>query len=288
MPDHALGVLGPTGTYTDLAATKYLRGQNLKLEKIYFPGVTDVFVAVEKGKVTVGIAPVENLIHGTVRETMDELFQRKVHIIRQIDYKINHVLVALPGVKKSAIAVIASHEQALNQCRNYLARNFPNVKKQAYSTTITALQALIGNKDKKTAVIMPEEVASRFPVQVLARKIQDDNHNKTKFVIIKEGILELEGRFIKADKTDEDFKTSIAFCFKKDQPGSLYLVFEKFAKAGINLTRIESRPSRSDLGNYIFYLDLEGSIANPVIKKTLLAIKKIVAKMKLLGSYPQS
>jgi len=286
-----IAVLGPINTFSDIAAKKYESSLGTPLSKAYAGSIYDIFEMVENGHVKYGIVPLENLLNGTVRETFDELLRANVHIINKISLDIRHALVALPKVDKKNLDTIASHGQAIQQCRNFLKKNFPHARRIATPSTIAAYEAIISEKDLHTAAIIPEQVANELNCNILASNIGDKTENRTTFVIIKRGKTPQNApRKSASNKPGKGTKkqrygTSIAFYFGKDKPGTLFKVFEDFAKEKINLTRIESRPSRKDLGNYIFYLDFEESLYSAKTRKVLKKMLTKVAKIKVLGTY---
>lgn len=300
---NSTALLGPANTFSDIAATKYLNKQRIvprisrkhkishkNLQKYFARNLDEIFDLVEKGKVKEGIVPIENNIRGTIRETVDNLFFKNVHIIAEIDIPIHHTLIVCPYAKKSDIKQIISHSQPLTQCKNYLKKHFPKVEKQTVSSTAAAIEKLLSLQEKSLAVIAPETAAKGL--KIFARNIEDDHNNKTIFIVIRKGKMpeqknstKVAAKTLSKSSSKSLSKTSIAFHFSKDAPGTLFHVFKIFANAKINLTKIESRPTKPKFGNYIFYLDFEGAFSDPKIKKALKSVQKIAAKMKVLGSY---
>lgn len=279
-PENALAVLGPKNTYTDLAADKYVSSGKKALNKVHLRSINDIFYAVEKGRAGQGIVPLENVIYGSVRETYDLLSEANVHIIEKFKLKIEHVLVTLPGTKKSEIHLIASHEQALQQCREYLQKYYQNAQKEYCTSTMAALEKMVNTDDRGMAVIIPKLAAEGLPLKIIAKNVQDVTKNYTTFIVLEKG-----PAVSNAKAEGKRLETSIAFHFRKDSPGRLYMVFREFANAGINLSHIESRPSADEPGNYIFFLnfdepDIAGSSAD-VLEK----IRPKVAGLKILGTY---
>lgn len=272
-----LAILGPANTFSHIAADKYSDAK-----KYFAHDIDEVFELVEKGTVSEGLVPIENKLHGTVRETLDALFQRNVHICREITIPINHCLVCLSHAKKFDIKTISSHLQALSQCKKYLHKNFPNVEKEAVSSTGAAIQKLLSTNDKSLAVIAPAIAAQDPKLKILATNIADEEDNATTFVAIKKGHLSASQNIPKSDSTH---KTYIAFYFSANAPGTLFTVFQDFANAKIDLTKIESRPTQKSFGDYIFYLDFNGHISDLNVKKTLQLVESKVAELKILGSY---
>ncbi len=276
-----LAILGPANTFSDFAGEKYLKESNSKLKKYFATNIEEIFDLVESGKVSLGIVPIENKIHGSVRETLDSLFSKKVQIIDELKIPIHHTLISLSHGKRNDINVIASHSQAINQCRAYLKKHFPKAEFQEFPSTAQALEKLIASNNPTIAVIASAEAANQPNLKILAENIEDNKENQTTFVIIKKSTLELTAQPTKPKLN----KTSIAFYFDKDAPGSLFTVFQDFASAKINLTKIESRPTKADFGDYIFYLDFDGHISQKNIHQTLQKVASKVAKLKILGSY---
>lgn len=276
-----VAILGPRNTFSDLAATQYLGKYNLDLNKYFVREISEVFELVAKEKVTLGIAPIENKIHGTVRETLDGLFNHNVHISDEFTMPIHHCLIGLSNSKLTGIKTIISHSQALNQCKKYLEKHINRAAKESVPSTAQAVEKLLISKDKSIAVIAPKQAANRPHLKVLATNIEDNKENCTTFVIVRSGKIDSSS---KTTETKHN-KTSIAFYFNKDAPGSLFTIFKDFADAKINLTKIESRPTKAAFGDYIFFLDFNGNLSDAKVKKTLRMVEKKVAKLKILGSY---
>lgn len=279
-----LALLGPEHSFSDLAAEFYLKENNFKFPKYFARDIDEVFDLVAKGKVWEGIVPIENMIHGTIRETLDGLFDYKVHIVKTITLPIHHCLITLPHAKTSDIRCILSHPQALSQCRKYLKKHFPKASLEPFGSTSAATQKLATGDDKSIAVIAPSIAAEKFNLKVVAKNIEDDQKNSTRFILIRKGDFTL-GNKTKKDEQKNRTKTSIAFYFHKDSPGTLFSVFREFADAKINLSKIESRPTKARFGEYIFYLDFDADVFAPKSVKVLSRIRSKVACLKILGSY---
>ena len=273
---NSLAVLGPRGTYSDIAANKY--GESIA--KTYFKSIDEVTDAVAKGLVKEGIIPIENKLHGSIRESMDALFYKNIHIAAALDLKIQHCLITLAGSKK--ITKILSHSQALNQCANYLKKNFPKAEQVSVASTAKAVENLLISQDANMAVIAPKEAAKHHSLKIHDQNIANEKENITKFFLIKKGKAPLQ-----KNKTGDSSQraTSIAFYFSSDSAGSLFTVFKDFADAKINMTKIESRPANKKFGEYIFYLDFAGGISDKKVQNTLKKIGTKVAKLKILGTY---
>ena len=263
-----IAVLGPANTFSDMAADKYLQDSSLK--KYFARDIEEIFDLVEKGKVQEGIVPIENKLQGTIRETLDALFTSNVHIVKELSLPIHHCLITLSHAQKSDITKVISHTQPLNQCKKYLAKHFSKVDKESFSSSGAAIDQLINLNDISVAAIAPEIAASRPELKIMETNIEDSKDNSTSFIVIRKGKSGTSGT-----------KTSIAFCFSKDKPGTLFEILKIFADAKINLSKIESRPTKAKFGEYIFYLDFDDSANNPILE----SIEKKVAKLKILGRY---
>jgi prephenate dehydratase/prephenate dehydrogenase len=270
-----IAVLGPKNTFSEMAADKY----DSKKNKYYATTIDEVFELVAKGRTEKGIVPIENKLEGTIRETLDNLFEKNVKISEEINLPINHTLIILPHAKASDIKTIYSHTQALKQCKRFLKKNFPKATLLSTTSTAFAIEKIVTKNDKSCAAIAPKIAAEREKLQVLKENIEDEKDNSTSFVVVEKGHPTPKS-VLKNCK-----KTSIAFHFDKDSPGSLFTVFKDFADAKINMTKIESRPTQARFGDYIFYLDFDGCISEPHVAKILKKIEAKVAKMKVLGSY---
>ncbi len=280
---YELAVLGPRFTFSDLAATQYQKKSNYTGNPLYAGSIAEVFELVKKGKALRGIVPLENLINGTVRETYDSLFEEKVHIERKFFLPIKHSLVALGGVKTKDIDTISSHAQALAQCKTYLKKRFKSVNLVGSPSTLAAYGKMKGENDRHTAVIIPSKIAKILQCNIIAEDIGDIDSNKTSFIVIKKGKTPLRAP---SKNTSEKYETAVAFYFDKDKPGSLFKILEDFAAAHINLNKIESRPIKTDPGNYVFFLNFENGIANKSAQSLLKKIERKVSCLKILGSYP--
>ncbi len=276
---HELAVLGPKFTFSDLAASLYQNTHAGKTKPVYAYTISDVFDLVSHGKCIRAIVPLENLINGTVRETYDALFEEQVYIEEKFFLPIKHSLVSLSGVKAKDIDTVASHSQALGQCKKYLNKEFKSVNLVAAPSTLAAYEKMKGENDRHTAVIIPAKAADLLNCNVIAEDIGDSKANKTSFIVIKKGKAPSKSR-------TENSETAIAFYFDKDKPGSLLKILQDFATYQINLNKIESRPLKTDPGNYVFFLNFEKGISDKSVQKLLKKIEQKVSKLKILGSYP--
>lgn len=236
--------LGPAGTYSHEAAVKYAARSSLML----VDSIQDVIRAVDEGKAARGIVPIENSIQGMVVEALDSLYAHKMVIEDELILDINHVLCALERPqRKSGIKVIYSHPQALGQCREYLAREYPGVAQVATVSTAAAMEKISDQKDLSALAIGPEFAAKLNKLSILDRSIQDNPGNQTRFVVFsKKPTIKKPLSFIQ-----------IVIIPKVDRTGLLSDILSIIKKEGVNMQHIESRPDRKRLGSYIFYIRLE-------------------------------
>ncbi|SET02104.1 prephenate dehydratase [Methanococcoides vulcani] len=275
-----VGVLGPAGSYSDKAAKGWMEKQGItgKASLLYYDDITDTFSAVIEGRTDIGIVPIENSIEGSVGITLDLLLETDVTIIGEVVVPIKHCL--LSKGKISDIRIILSHPQALAQCRQFIRTHFKDV--EIRTTGSTSHAAKLANEFEEMAAIASKESAEAYGLNVLMPNIQDREQNHTRFIAIQR-----TDREVDESNTNDAYvrKTSIIAYIGNDRAGSLYEILGEFAKRNINLTRIESRPSKRSLGDYLFYIDLEGSTSDADIRDALYHIESKVSMLKVLGSY---
>lgn len=270
-----IAYLGPEGTFSEEALIKYI-DKDSNIEMIPIATISEVIKSVDRGKVERGLVPIENSIEGAVNITQDILmFESEAKIIGEIIIPIEHYLIGKKGTKMKEIKKIISIPHATAQCRFFLTNNFGDIEIIAANSTAEAVKKLV-NMENDIAAIGPKIAAELYNLEILAGDIEDNKENKTRFVIV--------GNFI-ASKTGND-KTSIVCFLKKDKPGSLYNILKEFADRNINLTRLESRPAKKDLGDYVFMIDMEGHIHDKNIYEAIESLRNKVYLVKILGSYP--
>lgn len=271
-----LAVLGPPGTFSELAALEYERAEGIPLEKTFFRTIPEVFDAVESGLCSEGIVPVENMIEGTVNVTLDFLLSSTLKVRKETTVCIHNNLAARPGTRLEDIERVLSHPQPLAQCRNWLRKHLPKVELVETQSTSEAMKLVAQQQMYGDAAIGTELAAKANGLEVLARSIEDDAGNVTRFLVVaKEDFA----------RTGKD-RTSLALYNFQNRPGLLHDILAEFAKRKLNLSKIESRPSRKKLGEYVFYADLEGHRDDKAVKETLAALAKM-GEVKVLGSYPR-
>jgi len=270
-----IAFLGPIGTYTDEASYLYAPSA----ERVPFASLGLVTSALEEGNVDEAVVPIENSLGGTVIEVVDFLIaSEKSQIKGEFLLPIDHCLITRPGVKLSDIRVVVSKQEALTQCRQFLARELRFAEQ--VSATSTALAVVdLKEADDRTAAIGPRRAAELAGLPVLAHGIQDRKNNVTRFAVLASSSMPPSG----------SDKTTIAFDFDKpDAPGLVYGAMRPFADRGINLTKIESRPTGTGMGNYIFLLDLEGHIDEPHVQQAITELQGHTSTFKVLGAYPRA
>lgn len=275
MYNKKIAFLGPEGTFSEEALINYVR--NLKeYEKMPISTIQDVIKSVDRGEAWQGVVPIENSIEGSVNITQDILtFESDSKIIGEITIPIKHYLIGKKGTKIKNIKKILSHPHATGQCRIFLSNKCKDCEIIAANSTAEAVKKLLSS-ESDTAAIGTKIAASIYDLDILYSDIEDNKENKTRFVIIGSGI---------PPKTGND-KTSIVCFLKKDKPGSLFNILKEFAERNINLTRLESRPAKKDLGDYVFMIDLEGHIHDKIIYEVIERLRNKVYLVKILGSYP--
>lgn len=269
---------GPPGTNSEEAAIAYDARTRGGGTLIPFPTITGVGVAVESGSADEGVMPIENSLEGAVTETLDLLIHtpKPLFIRDEIVLLIDHYLLSRPDVQAEDVRVITSIPQALSQCRGFIERTFPEARIEAALSTAAAVEEVMSRGD--AAAIGSKRAGELYGASVLAAGIQDRSPNHTRFVIVAASDHEPTG----------DDKTSVAFAFEsEDKPGQLVAALLEFAKRGINLSKIESRPSKERLGTYIFLVDIAGHRSEADVSEALGTVEEQCSFFRVLGSYPR-
>lgn len=268
-----IGYLGPEGTFSHQAARKYIRGRE-GAELVAFITIPDCLEAASKGQINFAVVPIENSIEGTVNFTIDSLiFDVDVTIIEDLVLPIKHNLVARKGVTAESITKIFSHPQALAQCRKKLDANHHGIERVQVTSTAESARTVL-NSHECWAGICTKEAAEIFDLQILQEDLQDEMLNETRFLVVT-------GQ--KNIKTTLEGKTSIVFG-TDDKPGELYKILDIIAIWDLNMTKIESRPMKNELGRYVFYIDMESNNAAD-IRDALKMIERKASFFKHLGTY---
>ncbi len=261
---------GERGAYSEAAAIHFFKDV---VQTMPYPTFYEVLESTEQGKSDYAILPVENSLEGSVGESYDLLLTTKLNVVGEIYYRIKHCLIGFDGLEK--IDTVYSHPQALGQCRKFIQEH----KLKAIPTYDTAgsVKILLELKKNNLSCIASKNAAEIYKVPVIKEGIEDNVNNYTRFLVLTNKKLE---------KTRSD-KTSIIFSIKH-VPGALYNILEKFNENKINLTKIESRPTKTTPWEYNFYVDFEGSQDDPPVQDVLEKIKQDTLFLKVLGSYPRA
>ena len=268
--ENSIAVLGPKGTFTHQAAEEY----DSSLKPVFFNSIRDVILAVSENKYDIGIVGFENSIHGTVVETVDEIFSEKLKVIKEVVLPISHVIAGLKKVPEDDIKKIYSHPQALNQCKKYIKKHYPRAKLIQTLSTASAFEKIQKDSLADSLAIGPKIAAETYGLEILAEHVEDEENNQTSFIVIS--------RQETNDETTE--KTMLVLNPSGDQPGLLHDMLEVFKEGKINLSKIESRPSREKLGKYIFYVVLDTG-KKDLINKLSDLLKEKGVEVFNLGTY---
>jgi len=266
-----IAFLGPEGTFTQAAAHKHFGNS---INTVPLPAIDEVFREVESGAAHYGVVPVENSTEGVVNHTLDTFALSPLKICGEVEMRIHHHLLG----KKTDLASIKrvySHQQSLAQCREWLDANMPKVERESLSSNAEAARRAA--EEEGAAAIAGEMSAEMYGLDILVSNIEDEPDNTTRFLVI--------GRQTTPPSGDD--KTSLLLS-TKNQPGALYRLLFPLNKHNIDLTRIESRPSRRGTWDYVFFVDLKGHAEDPKIKLALQELEADASLFKILGSYPKA
>ena len=266
-----IAFLGPEGTFTQQAVFKHF-GHAVKS----FPVITinEIFSAVESGKCQFGVVPVENSTEGVISHTLDRFSTSTLNICGEVEIRVHQNLMGLNS-NLAEITEVFSHQQSLAQCRQWLDNHLPGVKQTAVNSN--AEVARLAALNKHAVAIAGIAAADVYHLEIIESNIEDEPNNTTRFIIIGQQSPTPTGN----DKTSLVVSTG-------NQPGALHKILEPFAKFGIGMVNIESRPSRQGLWDYLFFIDIEGHSDDRAVSEALDTVKERVKMFKLLGSYPKA
>ncbi|MFA6489094.1 MAG: prephenate dehydratase [Candidatus Micrarchaeia archaeon] len=265
-----IGFQGEHGAYGEMAVRAYSHSAI----PISCKEFTDVFSAVEKGQLDFGIVPVENSLEGAVTQVNDLLVETTLQIVGELRVPVHHCLLSLPDADYHDIRVVYSHPQALAQCRGFIGRN--KLEPRPYYDTAGAAEMLANERPRAAAAIASKLCAELYGLDVLKENIEDHESNSTRFVVLAREKPEKKGN-----------KCSIIFS-TSHKAGSLFLVLGAFSEAEINLTRIESRPIRSEPKKYAFLLDFQGADTDSKVVAAMKKVKEETSMLKFLGCYDEA
>ena len=273
-----IAYLGPANTNTHLAALKRFKGMG---EFEHAPTVEDVFLAVEHKKVDYGVIPIENSLEGAVTRTLDRFVQFKqtpARIVGEIEMPIRHCFITLQKTTRDKVRIIYSHPQAFAQCQYWLDKNFPDATRRETRSTAEAIEDILAKDGVwnryERAAIGSAELAKQHKLKAIS--IPVDRDNRTRFLIISS---------THKAKRGKRNKTSLMFALK-DKPGALHDALIPFKNCDINLTKIESRPTKQRAWEYVFFVDIEGHESDKPVKRALKTLERCASRLLVLGSYP--
>lgn len=263
--------LGPEGTFTQQAVVKHFGNA---VNTIPSATIDEIFTSVEGGACQFGVVPVENSTEGVISHTLDRLLNSHLKICGEVEIRVHQNLMGC-AANLEDITEVFSHQQSLAQCRKWLEKNLPQAKLTAVSSNAEAAKLAVGNPN--VAAIAGRVAAEIYELDILAKNIEDEPNNTTRFIIIGQQISSPTGR----DKTSLVVSTG-------NKPGALHKVLEPFAQMEVDMLNIESRPSRQGIWDYVFFIDIDGHCEDDKVANALALLKKQVTMLKLLGSYPKA
>ncbi|HEY2480085.1 MAG TPA: prephenate dehydratase [Solirubrobacterales bacterium] len=273
-----IAYLGPAGTFTEDALNEALNGT--EVETLRTDTVYDAILAVVEGRADQALAPYENSIEGSVRGTLDILAfdVPSVTIVGEHDYPVRQHLITRDGVELEQVEAVLSHQQGLAQTARFLRENLPGVELRSVSSTAAAVR-MVSESPRPWAAVGSRSAAALYACRILREGIQDEANNVTRFVwLAPQGTEPAAG---------DRWKTSLIFReLGDDKPGALVDALAEFSSRGINLSRIESRPLRSELGRYMFFCDLDCKLDDPPVAEAIAALRGKAESVRILGSYP--
>lgn len=279
MPSTSIAYLAPRGTYSDEAARVFAEKMEAQdVEFVALPSFNEVYEAVERGRCEFGVMPIENSLEGAVTATLDAFaFRSGCSIVGSTIVNIHHCLFLNPEATMDDVTTIASHPQGLGQCRRFLNEHFPKLHQVSAKSTADGIR--MAAEDKHVAGIGSKFAGGLFDCKMELEGIEDHFGNQTKFVLIaRTG----HPQAIKGT----NMKTSLALFLENDRPGALQMILSEFNYAEVNLTMIQSRPTKQGLGDYMFFIDIEGSQDDLAVRTALDCLRLKLREVKILGSYP--
>lgn len=264
--------LGPEGTFTQAASIKHFGHAAICVSQAT---IDNVFAQVESGECNYGVVPVENSTEGMISHTLDNFMDSPLKISGEVEMRISHQLLIAQGTGEQDIARICAHQQALAQCRNWLDRHYPNIEREAVSSNGEA--ARLAATTPGLAAVAGDMAAELYQLQTVAANIEDYPDNTTRFLVIGREEVPPSGRD----------KTSIIVS-SRNKPGALFSLLDPFRRGGVSLTRIDTRPSRTEKWAYVFFIEFEGHLQDPNIAAIVAELEEQSVLLKPLGSYPRA
>lgn len=273
-----IAYLGPAGSFCGAAAAQLTSGREVEL--VACASVQAALDAARAGDVDSALVPIENSVEGSVSVTLDELANgRRLVIVDEVVIPVRFALLARAGMRLEDVSRIATHPHAQAQVRQWLADHLPDAQVIPTMSTASAAQALTDPDAPIDAAVSQRLAAEIYGLDVLADDIHDTDDATTRFVLVR-----LPGDIPQPTGAD---KTTLSLFMRQDEPGALLAILTEFAVRGVNLTRIESRPTRKALGDYFFSVDVEGHVADARVAEALMGLHRICLDVRFLGSYPR-
>lgn len=281
----SIGFLGPLGSFSDEALQLFMSQQKDWKEDcpdpIPFTTIPKLLSACDRHEIDYGFVPLENSSEGQVGATMDTLGQTEnLYIFKEFIHPIEQCLLTPKPLELNQIERVYSHEQALGQCRDFLETHLPQAEQIVSLSTAQAAQK-VSSTQENWAAIGTRRAAELYSLHCQAERIQDAMLNATRFILVTHSLAEMSPEMSAKDKTS-------LLIIASNVPGSLSQILQEFATRNINMSRIESRPSKKKLGEYVFFIDIDGYVFSPVIQEVLWSLREKNVSTKLLGSYPKA
>lgn len=271
--------LGPEGTFSDQAVRTFVSKGKLASEYEPLPcdSMSDVFEAVDRGKADYGVVPIENSLEGPVTTVLDAFaFTTRAEILGEVALDIHQSLILAKGATLDDVTAIASHPQGIGQCRCWLNRHLPDRQLRLADSTAAAVAMVV--EDASVAAVGSTLAAELMDADVYEEAIEDNLSSQTRFVLIGRGPVAHDG----------PGKSTLALFIQSDRAGVLQMILSEFTYAGINLTMIQSRPTKRELGDYMFFVDIDGYADDPDIAIALNCLRMKLREVRIIGSYPRA
>ena len=271
MPSRKVAFQGERGAYSEVAARELL---GKSITPVPCDSFETLFERVEKKRTDLGVIPIENSLVGSIHKNYDLLLEHNLKVIGEVQLRVSHALIAPPGASFKNISKVYSHPMALEQCRKFFQKH-KTIAPISYYDTAGAVRMIAESGLTNSAAIASPYAAQIYKMKLLQQAIEDEKHNYTRFLLLSRTQSNFKGKA----------KTSIVFSLKSE-PGALFKALSVFALRSIDLTKIESRPSRQQAWQYYFYVDFQGSVRDKLINHALDHLAEITHFIKILGSYP--
>lgn len=271
--------LGPEGTFSDQAVRTFVSKGRLAAayESLPCDNMSDVFEAVDRGKADYGVVPIENSLEGPVTTVLDAFaFTTRAEILGEVALDIHQSLILAKGAALDGVTAIASHPQGIGQCRRWLNRHLPDRQLRLADSTAAAVAMAV--EDASVAAVGSTLAAELMGADVYEEAIEDNLSSQTRFVLIGRGPVAHDG----------PGKSTLALFIQSDRAGVLQMILSEFTYAGINLTMIQSRPTKRELGDYMFFVDIDGYADDPDIAIALNCLRMKLREVRIIGSYPRA